>query len=121
MTLDQIPFTAAGTSPATPSCVSVRRLQARARTIRHGRRRGGGAANTVGWVELLRRRRAELAPFHRATRRLVPAVPEALALLGRTSPTRPGPRCPCSVGSTTGEWEEAERLAVERGCRSPRS
>jgi hypothetical protein len=120
MALNQIPFTAAGNLTRDPELRSVRRLQARARTIRHGRRRGGGAAN--GWVELLRRGRAELwAPFHRATRRLVPAVPEALALLGRTSPTRPGPRCPCSVGSTTGEWEEAERLAVERGCRSPRS
>ena len=61
MTLDQIPFTAAGNLTRDPELRSVGRLQARARTIRHGRRRGGGAANTVGWVELLRRGRAELA------------------------------------------------------------
>ncbi len=89
MTLNQSPFTAAGNLTRDPELRSVRRLQARARTIRHGRRRGGGAAN--GWVELLRRGRAELwAPFHRATRRLVPAVPEALALLWAAF-RRPGP------------------------------
>ena len=117
MALNQIPFTAAGNLTRDPELRSVRRLQARAQTIRHGRRRGGGAANTVGRVELLR-------PAGRAVGALPPgtgagARRPAACLLWPLFADPAGPRCRARSADHR-EWER--RAAGRRACcRSTRS